>query len=83
MAGPASWRIVIYANSGTGNSDETITPGKAKEISMYNTGAASLTFTIRGITINVPAGITFDDAFADFHIFTIAATDTWQYVVRG
>lgn len=73
---------VIQAANGTGNT--AITCAKPSiGFAIKNTGAASLTITINAITITVAASETFDDNFNVFNSVTIAATDTFKYLVRG
>lgn len=75
-------RFVRDATSGTGNRTWNIAK-TAREITISNTGAAALTFTIEGITVTVDADEVYTDLFESFNQVVIAASGAWKAVVRG
>jgi hypothetical protein len=68
----------------TGNSTTTFTCKKpSNSISVYNTGANTLTFQINDITISVPIATAFEDTFDIFNTVTVTATDTYKVIVKS
>lgn len=71
-------------SSFTGNSNNihNITES-CQALSIVNRGAVSLSYTVKGVTINVAPGESFSGSHRDFTSVTVTATDSYELVVYG
>jgi hypothetical protein len=74
-------QTVVDAFFGSANLTKTF--DKSYEaLSIANTGASDLTFTVGGITLKLPPGYKFDENVEPFNVVTVTATDSFIGYVR-
>lgn len=79
--------LVQVSGKGTGNgAAQTINTGvTSSQITMFNTGASDLVFTINSIPVTVPPNAGITGNYNNFTSFTVTAAlgDAYYYTVSG